>query len=393
MKRPAVFFDRDNTLIVSDGYLGDPSKVTPVPGAADAVARVRGLGYATVVYSNQSGVARGMFGEDAVHATNAKLDELLLDGNPAAVIDRHEFCPFHPEATVEAYRQDSPLRKPRPGMIVQAAEKLALDLSRSWAVGDAPRDVEAGHAAGCRTILVNDPTLPPSPAANSASDVEPDFVVSSLREAVDIIARETMGGERVEETTGGANEAEAPSPAAVPDDMASHGAMKITPASEAAPVRATREQAPAAAAPAPSPAAPPAVERKPAPRVVADVQEAPVAREVPRSHAGASAYSAPPAPSPAPAAAARPEPPATSASLERIEDLGEQILAELRRQSENPVADFSVSKLMAGIVQVIALAALFMAYFRKDTALLATLLVALTLQCFTIALLIMGRQR
>ena len=189
MKRPAVFFDRDNTLIVSDGYLGDPAKVALVPGAADAVARVRSLGFATVVFSNQSGVARGMFGEDAVHAVNAKMDEQLLDANPAAVVDRHEFCPFHPEAIVEAYRQDSPLRKPRPGMITQAAEKLALDLSRSWAIGDAPRDVEAGHAAGCRTILVKDPSLPPSPAANSASDVDPGFVVGSLREAIDVIAR------------------------------------------------------------------------------------------------------------------------------------------------------------------------------------------------------------
>ena len=96
MKRPAVFFDRDNTLIVSDGYLGDPSKVVLVEGAADAVARVRGLGFATVVFSNQSGVARGMFGEDSVHAVNARMDELLMDNNPAAVVDRHEFCPFHP---------------------------------------------------------------------------------------------------------------------------------------------------------------------------------------------------------------------------------------------------------------------------------------------------------
>src|SRR5438445_5481992 len=101
MKRPAVFFDRDNTLIVSDGYLGDADKVVLVAGAADALARARALGYATVVVSNQSGVARGMFGEDAVRAVNARLDQLLADENPAAVIDRHEFCPFHPEATVD----------------------------------------------------------------------------------------------------------------------------------------------------------------------------------------------------------------------------------------------------------------------------------------------------
>ena len=77
MKRPAVFFDRDNTLIASDGYLGDPSAVELVEGAADAVVRARSMGYATVVFSNQSGVARGMFGEEAVHAVNSRLDDLL----------------------------------------------------------------------------------------------------------------------------------------------------------------------------------------------------------------------------------------------------------------------------------------------------------------------------
>src|SRR4051812_12037559 len=75
MKRPAVFFDRDNTLIRCDEYLGDPSKVELIPGAADAVARARKLGFATVIFSNQSGVARGYFTEEAVHAVNARLDE------------------------------------------------------------------------------------------------------------------------------------------------------------------------------------------------------------------------------------------------------------------------------------------------------------------------------
>ena len=148
MKRPAVFFDRDNTLIVSDGYLGDPAKVALVKGAADAIARARSLGYAVVCFSNQSGVARGMFSEEDVQAVNARTDELLRSENPAAVIDRHEFCPFHPEGTVEAYRQESDRRKPKPGMILAAADKLALDLSRSWVVGDAARDIEAGKAAG-----------------------------------------------------------------------------------------------------------------------------------------------------------------------------------------------------------------------------------------------------
>src|SRR5947209_5019368 len=142
LKRPAVFFDRDNTLIVSDGYLGDPSKVVLVEGAGDAIARLRALGFRTVVVSNQSGVARGMFTEDAVRAVNDRTNELLRADNPRAVVDRHEFCPFHPEATVEQYRRDSDLRKPKPGMLLAAAEMMQLDLNRSWVIGDAPRDIE-----------------------------------------------------------------------------------------------------------------------------------------------------------------------------------------------------------------------------------------------------------
>lgn len=187
MKQPAIFFDRDNTLIVSDGYLGDPEKVQLIDGAAEAIARARALGFRVVTISNQSGVARGLFTEQAVVATNEKMEELLAGENPRAKIDRHEFCPFHPEAVIEQYRKDSDLRKPRPGMILRAAEAWDLDLSASWVIGDAPRDIEAGHAAGCRTILISNLTLPTSPAAMEATVVEPDETVSTLAEAMDVI--------------------------------------------------------------------------------------------------------------------------------------------------------------------------------------------------------------
>jgi len=187
MKKPAIFFDRDNTLIVSDGYLGDPAQVRLIAGAADAVARARALGFAVVTFSNQSGVARGLFGEEAVAAVNEKIDELLCRESAQAKIDRHEFCPFHPEAVIEKYRKDSELRKPRPGMILRAAEAMDLDLSESWVLGDAPRDIEAGHAAGCRTILISDLSLSASPAAGQAGGVEPDETVSNLGEAMDIV--------------------------------------------------------------------------------------------------------------------------------------------------------------------------------------------------------------
>lgn len=309
MKRPAVFFDRDNTLIVSDGYLGDPDKVVLIDGAADAIARSRQLGYATVVFTNQSGVARGMFTEENVHAVNARLDEMLLDQNPAAVIDRHEYCPFHPEAVVEAYRKESDLRKPKPGMILQAAQRLALDLSRSWVIGDAPRDIEAGHAVGCRTILFKDPKLLSSPAAGAQGAVTPDYEVDSLHAGMAIIEVQT----RVD----------------VPAIVDSRPSI-------------------------PSPM---------------------------DSEASNSADAAPSSPACD-----------TNAIIERIEALAQQIIQEVRRGREQPHIEFSISKLIAGIAQVIALAALFVGWMRGYPDISVVLQLSIFLEVLTIALLIMGRQ-
>ena len=223
MNRPAVFFDRDNTLIACDGYLGDPDKVVLVEGAAAAVARVRELGFAAVVFSNQSGVARGMFPEEAVHAVNHRLDDLLHEEDPRATIDRHDFCPYHPTAKVERYRVDSELRKPKPGMIYQAASVLNLDLPRSWVIGDAPRDIAAGQTAGLRTVLLKIASLPPPPATNEGAGASPDFVAGSLKEAVDFIARnlELPGTVQTPEPATTASSVAAASSAATPAGRAS----------------------------------------------------------------------------------------------------------------------------------------------------------------------------
>jgi D-glycero-D-manno-heptose 1,7-bisphosphate phosphatase len=180
--RPAIFFDRDNTLIAAHDYLGDPQQVRLITGAADAIARLRRLGFAIVTASNQSGVARGHFDESAVAAVNARMDRLLQQANPNAIIDHHEYCPFHPEAVIEQYRQDSDLRKPKPGMLLRAAAALNLDLTQSWLIGDSPRDIAAGRAAGCRTILFHDPALPPSPAS-AETPVIPDHQSPTLLDA------------------------------------------------------------------------------------------------------------------------------------------------------------------------------------------------------------------
>jgi len=187
MALPAVFFDRDNTLIINDGYLGEASKTVLMPGAAAAVGRARRMRFAIVTISNQSGVARGLFTESAVQAVNARMDELLLAEDADARIDLHVYCPFHPDAVVREYRQESDLRKPAPGMILVAAKQLDLDLRQSWVIGDALRDVEAGVAAGCQTILFVPPGLKASSHASGESTVLSDHVVSDLKTAMDVI--------------------------------------------------------------------------------------------------------------------------------------------------------------------------------------------------------------
>lgn len=381
MKRPAVFFDRDNTLIANDGYLGDPSGVVLVEGATDIIARVRSLGYAVVVFSNQSGVARGMFTEEDVHRVNARLDELLADLNPQAIIDRHEFCPFHPDGTAPEYAKESELRKPKPGMILQAAERLALDLSKSWVIGDAPRDIEAGKAAGCRTIWFKDPKLPPSNSARELMLTVPDAVVSSLREAMDVIAREAL-----------VRHASAPEmvpPAAGEAEPEDEREAAPEPEPEPAPVR--EEPAPA---PPPPPSTFAATEpRRPAssgPRAVSSAKplmQMLAEKRAARAAAAAAAADAEVQQS-APSNGAAP-----TASSARVEELLEQILQEVQRRPEPRDADFSLSKLLAGIIQMLAIAVPLMAYFIYHTPVDIAIHLGIFIQALTIALLIMGRQR
>lgn len=187
MAERAIFLDRDNTIIENDGYLGDPTKVKLITGAAAALASLRQLGYRLIVISNQSGVARGMFSEADVEAVNKEMCRQLRE-QAGAQIDASYYCPFHPEAVKPEYRVDHEWRKPKPGMIKQAADDYSLDLSQSWVIGDSPRDIAAGASVGCRTILLKDPDL--KPAEFDKTDASPNFIVKNLTDAARIVARE-----------------------------------------------------------------------------------------------------------------------------------------------------------------------------------------------------------
>ncbi len=155
MKREAVFLDRDGTIIEDSGYVDNPDKVKLIPRAAEAIRKLNKAGYLIVIASNQSGVARGLFDEATLSAVHHRMEELLH--KEGATIDGAYYCPFLAggEAVVEKYRRESDLRKPRPGLLLQAGQEMHIDMRASWMIGDAPRDVEAGKAAGCRTVLID----------------------------------------------------------------------------------------------------------------------------------------------------------------------------------------------------------------------------------------------
>jgi D-glycero-D-manno-heptose 1,7-bisphosphate phosphatase len=145
-RRPALFLDRDGVVVEEVHFLHRPEDVRLVPSAAEVMAEARRQGIPVVLTTNQSGIARGLFGWEAFAATQSRL-ETLLAGERAA-FDMVLACPFHPDGH-PPYRREHPCRKPQPGMLLRAAERLGLDLARSWVVGDRARDLEAGRAAGC----------------------------------------------------------------------------------------------------------------------------------------------------------------------------------------------------------------------------------------------------
>ncbi len=167
--------DRDGTLNVDTGYVARPDDVRLIEGAAEGARSLAHAGFMLVVTSNQSGIARGIMTEAQADAVDARLLQLLRQEDvPIEGIYR---CPHLPEGKVPAFAVACDCRKPKPGLILRAAQDLHVDLARSWTVGDSERDVEAGTAAGCRAVL-----LSAVPGRGSALPVAKD-----LREAAQII--------------------------------------------------------------------------------------------------------------------------------------------------------------------------------------------------------------
>ncbi len=182
----AVFLDKDGTLVEDVPYNVDPDRIRLAPGAVVALRLMAEAGYALVVVSNQSGVARGLFDVAALHTVERRLSDLVA---PAGIaFAGFYWCPHHPDGCVPQFSFACECRKPAPGLLRRAAADLGLDLAASWMVGDILNDVEAGRRAGCRTILVNNGGETEWVMAEMR---QPDHVVGDLEEAAVVICRES----------------------------------------------------------------------------------------------------------------------------------------------------------------------------------------------------------
>ncbi len=384
MKR-AIFLDRDNTIIVNDGDLGDPARVKLIQGAASAIASMRGLGYLVVVISNQGGVARGAFTEKDVKATNQRIAELLHKSANGAVIERFYYCPFHPDGTVPGYRREHPWRKPQPGMLLQAAEDLKLDLSECWVVGDQMRDIEAGSAAGVQTVLLAEATE--AMKMTQGADIQPDFIARNLIESARLIAqhpRQLPG-----ETAGRASTPRQTYPARQNLGQSRHTGAKA-PAQ-----RASRPFKPWEIQPHAEPDAEGQAETA---GESPPVESAPVAAEpspdaIPEQPTASIPAPAPQSPVP-PKASSLPDEP-TEEPRSNTERLLEQVYRQLKRQDVE-FAEWSSYKLLGlGIAQPLVIATALVGLFMSGShdSMMAWLTGAVLGQLFVIAMLILHGHR
>jgi D-glycero-D-manno-heptose 1,7-bisphosphate phosphatase len=187
MTRPAVFVDRDGTLIEDRGYLDRLELLSIFPWTADALRVLKRAGFVTVIVTNQSAVGRGIIDEPFLQHVHDVLNARLAPGGGA--VDHVYFCPHIHDAQIERYRRVCECRKPRPGMIERACRELDLDPARSVMVGDRWLDVACGRAAGARGILVrtghgaHEERQPPPPG------VAADAILNNLMEAAGWILR------------------------------------------------------------------------------------------------------------------------------------------------------------------------------------------------------------
>jgi D-glycero-D-manno-heptose 1,7-bisphosphate phosphatase len=192
LSRRGVFLDRDGVIVELvwdevDGTFEAPSlgeDVRLVPGAAEAIGRIRALGYRTVVVSNQAAAAKGKASRADLVAAHERVVGLLSERG--VLIDDYRYCLHHPDGVDPTLTGSCDCRKPKSGMLLEASGDLGIELSGSWMIGDSDADIEAGRNAGCRTILIDYPRS--SHRRRRASHV--DYRAADIGDAAAIIAQE-----------------------------------------------------------------------------------------------------------------------------------------------------------------------------------------------------------
>jgi D-glycero-D-manno-heptose 1,7-bisphosphate phosphatase len=189
----AVFVDKDGTLVENVPYNIDPDKIRIYADVPEALKSLKKNDFKIIVITNQSGISMGYFSEDELKKANQGFIELMKDQD--LEIDGFYYCPHHPEGKIAEYAIECMCRKPKPGLIIQAAKELDIDLSASWVIGDILNDVEAGNLAGCKSILIN-----------NGNETEwfmdkmriADYTVKNMEEAVRKIPGRKRGGDMYE---------------------------------------------------------------------------------------------------------------------------------------------------------------------------------------------------
>jgi len=359
MTNRAVFLDRDGTLIEHYDYLTEASQVQLLPNTVSALKLLRQHGFLLIVITNQSAVARGMLTEKTLTQIHDHLKSML--GREGAYLDKIYYCPYHPEAVVDQYRRDSDLRKPKPGMLYLAEKELDIDLDRSWIVGDDDRDIETGKAAGCRTIMLE--SRGSSLVRKGQSN--PDFTAVNLQEAANLIIHHNRPEEPPAEQT--------------------------TPQIEDQPEKPTEEKLPEAIEQTGMPEAlPPSAESQPTqPSTEPQSSQSSIEHQPTQPEDDNTTSHQ--------FIAEREKPEASDQT--DTETLLARILRELKaiNRDRNMPAEFSIGKLMAGVVQMLVIVCLVMA-FRFGTspepqtgATQNCLLLALIFQTLTLTLLAIHR--
>jgi len=181
--KKAVFLDRDGVITQEPPHFAhrlDQLKI--IPRSTEAIRLLNENKFSVVIVSNQSGIARGYYGEEDMVRFNNAMNELLNKND--AYIDALYYCPHHPEAKIERYRVNCDCRKPRPGMLIRAGNELIIDLKQSFVVGDRWSDIEAGKKVECKTILVKTGYDSQNLRSN---EITCDYIADDLYDAVEHI--------------------------------------------------------------------------------------------------------------------------------------------------------------------------------------------------------------